>query len=65
MRRILFILLALIVASAMLGCTQNKEAKMKIVDQAGREVEIGKVERIVSLWPEVRECCLPWELRIK
>ena len=27
---------------------------MKIVDQAGREVEVPtKVERIVSLWPEV------------
>ncbi|WP_202320069.1 ABC transporter substrate-binding protein [Archaeoglobus neptunius] len=52
MRKILPVLILLIIASTVLGCAQHREAKIKIVDQSGREVEIGKVERIVSLWPE-------------
>ncbi len=53
MRKILPVLILLIVTSTLLGCVQQEEAKIKIVDQAGREVEVpAKVERIVSLWPE-------------
>lgn len=58
MRRLLPVLILLIAISAILGFTifgyvHHKEAKIKIVDQAGREVEVpAKVERIVSLWPE-------------
>jgi len=51
MKKIILFLLILIILLA--GCVEQKEAKLKIVDQAGREVEIpAKVERIVSLWPE-------------
>jgi len=51
---ILTILLAGFMGLAILlaGYVEQKEFGIKIVDQAGREVEIGKVERIVSLWPE-------------
>jgi len=52
-KKLLFLIFVLLVALILLGCVQHKEtAKIKIVDQAGREVEVGKVERIVSLWPE-------------
>jgi len=45
-------LLPLLLTILLTGCIQH-EGKVKIVDQAGREVEIpAKVERIVSLWPE-------------
>ncbi|RLF63363.1 MAG: hypothetical protein DRN30_06675, partial [Thermoplasmata archaeon] len=51
MKKIIPLILILIILLA--GCVEQKEAKLKIVDQAGREVEIpAKVERIVSLWPE-------------
>lgn len=57
MKRTIPLLILLFVTFTIFGCVQHKEAqhneaKIKIVDQAGRVVEVGKVERIVSLWPE-------------
>jgi|Deesub1362B_J571_1020462.scaffolds.fasta_scaffold01942_6 iron complex transport system substrate-binding protein len=47
-----FILSLFLIGTLFTGCVEQKEATVKIIDQAGREVEVGKVERIVSLWPE-------------
>ncbi len=52
MRALLLIFTLLLVASTIFGCIQHEKAKIKVVDQAGRVVEISKAERIVSLWPE-------------
>jgi len=61
MKKLILILLILPILVA--GCSKEKEIKeekkIKIIDQLEREVEIsGKIERIVSLWPEATRVLL-------